>query len=94
MHVISIVGPEWGWGMTADTSTRYIMQEEESGHIVLDETIDTSESLSLSDEILGVERARLTVEGAIKKSITLLISRLYERKAAISMTSADRLRAV
>lgn len=68
--------PLFGMDMTVKADVRYVLSERASGKSVMDETISSSHTATVSDAFVGVERLKLANEGAIRKNIDMLIERL------------------
>jgi hypothetical protein len=74
----------FGFSLTAGSVVRYMIRETRSGAAVIDETISTTHTATVSDAFNAETRIRLAVEGAARNSLAALVQRLntIQRKGA------------
>lgn len=68
--------PIIGLDMTVRADVLYVLKDSVSGKALLNETITSSYTATISDAFAGIKRLRLANEGAIRSNIELLIQRL------------------
>ncbi len=67
--------PDGGIDMTVVSQVRYVVSDERSGRILLDEIITSYFTAHLGDAPVGTVRLRLATEGAARKSIASFIAK-------------------
>lgn len=74
--------PIVGFNMTVTAVVNYKLADAETGKVVLEETIETPFTATVSDAFMGVERLKLANEGAARENIKELIAKLYSLEIA------------
>lgn len=68
--------PLFGFDLTVNAEVLYVLKESASGKELLNESIFSSYTATVSDAFVAVKRLRLANEGAIRSNIDLLMQRL------------------
>lgn len=82
-RLLDAVGVGRGLDVTVTLKVRYLVRETKTGGVVIDEVATTSHTAGASDSLSGELRRRLATDGAGRKSLAALVSRLnaIQRKA-------------
>lgn len=68
--------PGVGLTLTATALVRYKLTRASDGNVIYDDVLTTSATRTVDDAFVGVERARMAVEGAIRASIAEFLAAL------------------
>ena len=79
--------PPFGASFTVSHAIRYTVRDA-AGQTVFDSAVNSTHTTEFSESIVGAVRARLAVEGSVKKNITEFIRQLVEK----SRTEPDAFR--
>lgn len=74
-QLISLKQPAFGLDMTVTATVSYQLKDA-SGKVVMVENLSTPYTATVGDAFAGVKRLRLANEGAIRKNIEMLITKL------------------
>jgi hypothetical protein len=85
INVVRILGPLSGFAMNTEIEIRYILLDKRK-NIMIDELIQTNNTVEVAESFIGIDRARATVQGAVTKNIRKFISLLYSKKINKSVT--------
>jgi hypothetical protein len=76
INLLQVEQPLIGFDMTVTTHVKYLLTDRDSGKVLLDETLVTPYTATVSDAFVGFVRLQLANEGSGKKNIEGLLNRL------------------
>lgn len=77
-NLIALDVPWAGFDATVTSKVHYQMTRLDDKSVALDKTVETPYTANFSDALLGVERARIAKEGAVRENIKAFIAVLAE----------------